>query len=181
MGKSSYRGRGGGRKSDSGGSRSEPEHKIVKFSYGTTSDAANFVATVESLGTWLALQPWKGAVVASHAVADMTEPVFAYPDRPLKKRTVKSTDTDGNEKIVEVDIDDYEFKHMYDVFRKAWDNVEEKKSQWLENKTRVFAAITTRCPNQLLEIVKGLSSYQATYINRDVIEFLTMIRGVTQN
>ena len=67
------------------------------------------------------------------------------------------------------------------MFRKKWDRVEESQSQWTDNKTRVFAAIEIRCPDQLLEIVKGLTSYQATYVDRDVIAFLAMIRGVSHN
>ena len=181
MGKSNYHARGGGGRSDSGGNRSDDDFKIRKFSYGTSSDAANFVATVEALGRWLALQPWKGAAVASQAIADLTEPSFSFPTRPSRKISVEKTDADGNVTTVDEEIEEYEFKHWYDVFRKKWDRVEESQSQWTDNKTRVFAAIEIRCPDQLLEIVKGLTSYQATYVDRDVIAFLAMIRGVSHN
>lgn len=181
MGKSNYHARGAGGRSDSGGNRSDAEYKIKKFFYGTSSDAANFVAAVESLGRWLAMQPWKGASGASQAIADLTEPTFSYPERPSRKIEVVRKDAEGKDITATEEIKEYEFKHLYDVFRKKWGRVEENKSQWINNKTRVFAAVELRCPDQLLEIVKGLTSYQATYVDSDVIAFLAMIRGVSHN
>ena len=70
---------------------------------------------------------------------------------------------------------------MNDVFRKRWGKIEESKSHWGENKTRLFASIATCCPNQLLEIVKGLGKDRATYMKKDPIVLLIMIRGMLHN
>ena len=53
------------------------------------------------------------------------EPTFSYPERPSRKIEVVKKDADGEDTTATKEIEEYEFKHLYDVFRKKWDKVEE--------------------------------------------------------
>ena len=96
-----YRGGGGGWKTvgmkpttDTPSSYSAPTAVFQKvlFSFGSTKDASEFIATQSKLARHIGIQPWLGAPVASMTMVDMAEPILTPPTRPTLDKLVTKSD-----------------------------------------------------------------------------------------
>ena len=171
-----------------------PGLEDVVFTFGTAKDAATFDHTKAELVKFVGVQPWRGAAAASQALDTGVEPTFLQPTRPARpvKRSKPRVNADGSP-MLDADgvqqLEDYS-DDEYDAMLAEWkldvsEYVEDMKEyrtakrDWDDCRVRIYNLLLTHCPKELETKLKEMSNWAKISADRDAIELVKLIRGIT--